>query len=53
MLAEPPNGDPLQQSASVHVVASMSRSDCFRLERQFAGRDLHPLGASALARRTM
>ena len=30
----------------------MSRSDCFRLERQFAGRVSHPLGASALARRT-
>ena len=31
----------------------MSRSDCFRLERQLAGRASHPLGASALARRTI
>ena len=30
----------------------MSRSDGFRLERQLAGRASHPLGASALARRT-
>ena len=30
----------------------MSRSDCFRLERQLAGRVLHPLGISAFPRRT-
>ncbi len=31
----------------------MTRSDGFRLERQLAGRASHPLGASALARRTL
>ena len=30
----------------------MSRSDCFRLERQLAGRASHPLGHSAFPRRT-
>ena len=44
---------PFAIGASTHVVTSMSRSDCFRLERQLAGRASHPLGASALARRTI
>jgi len=48
-----PKGGPVRQSASAHVVTSMTRSDGFRLERQLAGRDSHPLGASALARRTL
>ena len=48
----PPEGGPSHRSASVHVVTSMTRSDGFRLERQLAGRASHPLGASALARRT-
>ena len=36
-------GDPLHRSASHDVVTSIIRSDCYRLERQFAGRDSHPL----------
>ncbi len=48
-----PEGGPSRRSASVHVVTSMTRSDGFRLERQLAGRASHPLGASALARRTL
>ncbi len=48
-----PKGGPSRRSASVHVVTSMTRSDGFRLERQLAGRASHPLGASALARRTL
>ena len=53
VLAEPPKAALCHRSASTHVVTSMSRSDCFRLERQLAGRASHPLGASALARRTI
>ena len=30
-------GDPLHRSASSHVVASVTRSDCYRLERQLPG----------------
>ena len=52
MVAEPPNGDPCRRSASGDVVASIVRSDCYRLERTVAGRDSHPLRNSAFARRT-
>ena len=35
---------PFCRSASDDVVTSIIRSDCYRLERQLAGRDSHPLG---------
>ena len=41
------------RSASGHVVASITRSDCYRLERQLAGRDSHPLGDGAFPRHTV
>ena len=53
MVAEPPKAARLHRSASGHVVASITRSDCFRLERQLAGRGLHPLGNGAFPRRTI
>ena len=31
------HGDPSHRSASNHVVTSMIRSDCYRLERQLPG----------------
>ena len=37
MVAEPPKAALLHRSASGHVVASITRSDCFRLERQLPG----------------
>ena len=43
-------GDPLHRSASNDVVTSIIRSDCYRLERQFAGRDSHPLRDGAFPR---
>ena len=36
---------------STHVVTSIRRSGCYRLER-LAGRDSHPLGRRAFPRRT-
>ena len=39
---------PFCRSASNDVVTSIIRSDCFRLERQFTGRDSHPLGGWCL-----
>ena len=46
-------GDPLHRSASNDVVTSIIRSDCYRLERQFAGRDSHPLRDGAFPRHTV
>ena len=46
-------GDPLHRSASNDVVTSIIRSDCYRLERQFAGRDSHPLSDGAFPRHTV
>ena len=40
------------RSASDDVVTSIIRSDCYRLERQSAGRDSHPLRNGAFSRRT-
>ena len=37
MVAEPPNGGPFHRSASGYVVTSITRSDCYRLERQLPG----------------
>src|ERR1041385_6331264 len=41
------------RSVSVKIVASSHRSDCFRLERPFAGWDLHPLEIAVFARHTV
>ena len=46
-------GDPFHRSASNDVVTSIIRSDCYRLERQFAGRDSHPLRDGAFPRHTV
>ncbi len=46
-------GDPFHRSASNDVVTSVIRSDCYRLERQFAGRDSHPLRDGAFPRHTV
>ena len=46
-------GDPFHRSASNDVVTSIIRSDCYRLERQFAGRDSHPLSDGAFPRHTV
>ena len=51
-LAEPSKTVLWHRSASIHVVASMNRSDCFRLERQLAGQDSHLLGGTAFPRCT-
>lgn len=53
VLAESPTGDLVPRSAAAHFVPSMRRSDCFRPDRQSAGRVSHPLGFSALSRRTL
>ena len=37
MLAEPPKAALFHRSASNHVVTSVIRSDCYRLERQLPG----------------
>ena len=37
MVAEPPKAASLHRSASGHVVTSITRSDCYRLERQLPG----------------
>ena len=37
MVAEPPEAASLHRSASGHVVTSITRSDCYRLERQLPG----------------
>ena len=46
-------GDPFHRSASNDVVTSIIRSDCYRLERQFAGRVSHPLRDGAFPRHTV
>ena len=46
-------GRPFCRSASDNVVTSIIRSDCYRLERQLAGRDSHPLGDGAFPRHTI
>ena len=43
----------VDRSASNDVVTSIIRSDCYRLERQFAGRDSHPLRDGAFPRHTV
>ena len=52
-LAEPSKTVLWHRSASIHVVTSMNRSDCFRLERPLAGQDSHLLGGTAFPRRTI
>jgi len=37
MVAEPPKAALFHRSASGHVVASITRPDCYRLERQLPG----------------
>ena len=44
---------PFCRSASDDVVTSIIRSDCYRLERQLAGRDSHPLRDGAFSRHTV
>ena len=46
-------GDPFHRSASNDVVTSIIRSDCYPLERQFAGRVSHPLRDGAFPRHTV
>jgi hypothetical protein len=53
MLAESPYATLCPRSVSAKFVASSHRSDCFRLERPFAGWDSHPLEIAVFARHTL
>ena len=48
-LAEPSKTVLWHRSASIHVVTSINRSDCFRLERQLAGAGSAPAGRHRLS----
>ena len=53
MLAGSPYATLCHRSVSAKFVASSHRSDCFRLERPFAGWDSHPLESAVFARHTV
>jgi len=50
-LAKSPGGDPLHRRLR-RIRYLRRRSDCYRLERPVAGRELHPLKNRTFARRT-
>src|SRR5450830_380633 len=52
MRAASPYATLFHRSVSAKVVTSSPRSDCFRLERPFAGWDSHPLETAVFARHT-